>query len=266
MSTDPRNLRIAVVAFLAIGAGIAFNVLALQDRKGVTMAERARLERSQAKAPADRQRRPVADPKDARTGPGQPRFQPALAVNLARPVVTAPEPSAPPSRTGRFATQPPKATAPQSPLDEEAETIRLVQSRLAGLGYEPGAANGIAGLLTRGAVMAFEHDQGLPVTGEVSEPLLRVLEKAPGAREAMALRVAQSRNPHVEQVLRTVQQSLASLGYFTARVDGRGSDTLERAIRDYEMDNGMIPTGRVSAPLLTRLGRAPSGVPRVSTR
>ena len=266
MSTDPRLLRIAVMAFLAIGAGIAFNVLVLQDRKGGAIAERARLEKAQAKTTADRQRRLVVDPKDGRTGPAQPGVQPTMAANLARPVVATPEPPAHPSRTGRFATQPPMAAPPQMPRDEEAETIRLVQTRLAGLGYEPGAANGIAGLLTRGAVMAYEHDQGLPVTGEVSGPLLRLLEKAPGAREAMALRVAQPRAPHAEQVLRTVQQSLAALGYFTARVDGRGSEALERAIRDYEMDNGMIPTGRVSAPLLTRLGRAPSGAPRVSAR
>jgi len=266
MNPDPRHMRLAITVFLAIGAGIAFNVLVLQDRKGVTTAERARVERSQPKSTADRERRPIADPRQGRTGPGQTGVQPAMAANLARPIAATPEPPANPSRTGRFATQPPLSPPPPAPLDEEGETIRAVQARLAALGYEPGAATGLAGLLTRGAVMAYEHDQGLPVTGEVSGQLLRLLEKAPGAREAMALRVAQPRNPYAEQVLRTVQQSLASLGYFTARVDGRGSDRLERAIRDYEMDNGMIPTGRVSAPLLTRLGRAPSGAQRVGAR
>ncbi len=52
--------------------------------------------------------------------------------------------------------------------DKESETVRGVQLNLATLGYKPGPADGILGSRTRSAIEAFQRDQGLPVTGEVS--------------------------------------------------------------------------------------------------
>ena len=46
---------------------------------------------------------------------------------------------------------------------------------LATLGYKPGPADGILGSRTRSAVEAFQRDQGLPVTGEVSAKMRSVL-------------------------------------------------------------------------------------------
>jgi peptidoglycan hydrolase-like protein with peptidoglycan-binding domain len=48
-------------------------------------------------------------------------------------------------------------------------------------------------------------------------------------------------------VIRTVQQRLAALGYRIGRVDGwLGEDTV-KAIRDFEMDKGLVPKGRICA-------------------
>lgn len=259
MGSDPRHLRLALVTFLAMGAGIAVNVLYLQDRGGASPAERARTSRAQARLAAERQRQLAIEPAQPRAPAARPDGrQPVMAANLARPATTLPAATEQGPRVGRFAVPAaPKADGPAAVVDSEAEIVRAVQQRLAALGYEPGPATGNAALLTRGAIMAYEHDQRLPVTGEASEPLLRLLENAPGAREALALRVPGRGHPHAQQVIQTVQQSLASLGYFTARADGLPGEMLERAIREYEMDNGMIPTGRVSSPLLSRLARAP---------
>lgn len=257
MGSDPRRLRLAFATFLAIGAGIAVNVLYLQDRGGASPAERARASRAQARLAAERQL--AVEPAQPRAPAARPDGrQPIMAANLARPATSLREAPEQGPRVGRFAAPAvPKSDGPAAVVASEADVVRAVQQRLAALGYEPGPATGNAALLTRGAIMAYEHDQRLPVTGEASEPLLRLLENAPGAREALALRVPGRGNPHAQQVIRTVQQSLASLGYFTARADGLPGEALERAIREYEMDNGMIPTGRVSSPLLSRLARAP---------
>ncbi len=59
--------------------------------------------------------------------------------------------------------------------DKESETVRGVQLNLATLGYKPGPADGILGPRTRRAVEAFQRDQGLPVTGEVSAKMQIVL-------------------------------------------------------------------------------------------
>ena len=60
-------------------------------------------------------------------------------------------------------------------------------------------------------------------------------------------------------MIRTVQQGLAALGYLVGRVDGRlGEDTV-KAIRDFEMDKGLVPKGRISAELVAHLNEAAIG-------
>ena len=72
------------------------------------------------------------------------------------------------------------------------------------------------------------------------------------------------RSARAEQIIRSVQQWLAALGYQPGRIDGRlGEDTV-KAIRDFEMDKGLVPRGRVSAELVTRLGEA--AAPKSSSR
>ena len=67
------------------------------------------------------------------------------------------------------------------------------------------------------------------------------------------------RSGNAEQITRTVQQSLAQLGYFAGKIDGRAGDDTVRSIREYEMDAGLTPSGRISAPLLIKLARSSSG-------
>ena len=61
------------------------------------------------------------------------------------------------------------------------ETIEIIQTSLAVLGYKPGVADGILGPLTRQAIEVFQRDEGLPVTGDTSRNLrfrlLLALEK-----------------------------------------------------------------------------------------
>jgi peptidoglycan hydrolase-like protein with peptidoglycan-binding domain len=65
---------------------------------------------------------------------------------------------------------------------------------------------------------------------------------------------AKIRSVQAEQVIRAVQQRLAALGYRIARADGwLGEDTV-KAIREFEMDKGLVPKGRISAELMARLG------------
>lgn len=58
-----------------------------------------------------------------------------------------------------------------------SEEIETLQWRLLFLGYDVGPTNGVVGPDTRAAIRAFEHDQGLPETGEPSEALMRRTEE-----------------------------------------------------------------------------------------
>ena len=78
--------------------------------------------------------------------------------------------------TARSAGAPmPRGNDPSSPPGETSETIRAIQRELQARGYEAGAADGVSGLVTRAAIMAYEHDNGLPLSGAADEALLKVV-------------------------------------------------------------------------------------------
>ena len=143
-----------------------------------------------------------------------------------------------------------------SPVGETPETIRAIQRELQARGYEAGAADGVPGLVTRAAIMAYEHDNGQPLSGAADEALLKAVLLGgahPGARPATA-----APGPHAVQVIRAVQQWLASLGYSPGVADGQPKNETSRAIRAFELDQKMPATGRISGPLVAKLARAAS--------
>jgi peptidoglycan hydrolase-like protein with peptidoglycan-binding domain len=243
----PGQARIALSAFLLVTTGVAVNALFLQTRSAV--ATKASIERPPARPAVDRGRKSSETTRSDRSKPGPSQ----VAVGEY------------PLRIARFAPDSTKLDAAlQAPQSEaDIETIRAIQRELKSRGYGPIAGDGVMGLTTRAGIMAFEHDHGLGLTGEASAELLKriLLGAADGVEPAGAAKV---RSVQAEQVIRTVQQRLAALGYRVARVDGwLGEDTV-KAIRDFELDKGLVPKGRISAELVARLGEA--AAPKASGR
>src|SRR5438477_5553296 len=67
------------------------------------------------------------------------------------------------------------ASLPPAP---PANRIKSVQTRLAALGYDPGAIDGELGGRTQIAIRRFEEDRGIPATGAVSDELIAELNKS----------------------------------------------------------------------------------------
>ena len=88
---------------------------------------------------------------------------------VATEVGAAPSQTDPPSRPGVENT-PPRAI-PDS-------TVAAVQDALARAAYGPLVADGVAGPATRDAVMRFQRDHDLPVTGEITDALVVELRAA----------------------------------------------------------------------------------------
>ncbi len=243
----PGQARVALLGFLLVTVGVATNALFLQA--GSSLATKAVAER-----PAPR---PAAD-KAAKLG------EPA-ATGRRGALWSSPEEQA--LRIARFAPDPGKIDpAPAGPDDTaDAETIRAIQRELKLRGYGPVAGDGAMGLTTRAAIMAFEHDHGMALSAEANDRLLkRILLGAADPASVDSSGAGRVRSARAEQIIRSVQQWLAALGYQPGRIDGRlGEDTV-KAIRDFEMDKGLVPRGRVSAELVTRLGEA--AAPKSSSR
>lgn len=144
----------------------------------------------------------------------------------------------------------------------QGEVTRAVQRELQIRGYETGARDGVAGTMTRGAIMAFEHDHGLPLTGRPSDELLKsiVLGEARKSRGG----AAKAETAEAKDVIRNVQRSLGKLGYKAGNPTGSITAETVRAIRAFEADQSLPESGRISGPLIARLERL-AGKGRVAT-
>jgi peptidoglycan hydrolase-like protein with peptidoglycan-binding domain len=159
---------------------------------------------------------------------------------------------------------PPAVIQSTGPIPEDAADVtRAVQRELQIRGYETGGVDGVAGLMTRAAVMGFEYDHGLVLTGRPSQALLRRILM--GGGEVRAKRIgSEGQTADARDVIRSVQKSLAKLGYKPGRIDGRLTPETARAIREFEVDQALPESGRVSGPLVARLARLASPGPVAS--
>ncbi len=247
----PRRARLALSLFLLLAAAVAHNALFRQTRPaGGGIATQAR----SAAAPVPRVPQATTRPAEA---PAERAAAPAKEHADKRPV-----------RIGRFKPDwaasdiPSDPAAVQLPDVARVDTVRAVQRELRQRGYGPLVSDGSVRPATRAAIMAFEYDHGLPLTGQVSEALLRrILFGGSPTADPGAGRV---RTAEAEALVRSVQQSLTALGYRPGPPDGQLSEDTIRAIREFEMDKGLVPKGRISAEVLGQLTGA--GTPKLSRR
>jgi peptidoglycan hydrolase-like protein with peptidoglycan-binding domain len=137
-----------------------------------------------------------------------------------------------------------------------ADVIHAVQRELRRRGYLSGPPSGVADLVTRAAVMAYQHDHGLSLTGEPSEELLKaIVFESSGAVRALASGTGTEQSPQAKQIIGTVQNWLSGLGYAVGKADGRLGQDTRRAIRKFEAEQGLPPTGRISGQLVAQLAR-----------
>jgi peptidoglycan hydrolase-like protein with peptidoglycan-binding domain len=275
----PAHQRILFASFGLMLIGVTVNVLLLQP---APIANRASIDPVQTRLEAERRQRLALDklPSANAKADGEPakaaetaktgEMKQASTGGPPRATSGGPTPIAilPPLEQGprRFARMKPDAakadttadTLPDAPDAEgDPDTIRAVQRELTSRGYGPLVADGVPGLVTRAAIMAFEHDSHTALTGEATEKVLArlVIGVTGDASQSLDQAAGRVRSAQAEIVMRTVQQSLAALGYQVGKIDGRTGDETERAIREFELDEGLKPTGRISADVFSRLGR-----------
>ena len=123
------------------------------------------------------------------------------------------------------------------------ETLEL-QNLLAGLGYDPGAVDGLFGSATRRAVRAFQTDNSRVADGFPTAELLDAIRVKAG--------VAPSAPPQPldQQGIRELQRTLARLGYLNGRADGAIGPATREAIRAFERARGMEVRGRATDRVL----------------
>jgi peptidoglycan hydrolase-like protein with peptidoglycan-binding domain len=222
----PRQAQVALVCFVLLAGGVAHNAIYMQGDAGTKRA---------AEAAAWTQQ------EGARRAPSSGR--PATQADATK--------RATPPKSG-------KSDLVTGALPDEvgAESVRTIQRKLAEQGFGPVPSDGVLRPVTRAAIMAYEHDKGMPITGEASDALLtRLVLGAPATADEAGAR--EVRSPHAEAVTKQVQRLLAANGYRPGVIDGRLSPETMAAIRAFEQAQGIAPPkGRVSAEVLLRLQEA----------
>ena len=148
---------------------------------------------------------------------------------------------------------PPEASAKDDV--NTAELTRGIQRELDARGYDAGSPDGVAGLVTRSAIFAYEYDNGLVLTGKPSEPLLSQIVLGSSSLEQNSARPGKTISADGEALVRDVKQKLNALGYQTGAAGGALTPELARAIREFETEQKLKSSGRISGPVMSRLIR-----------
>lgn len=186
----------------------------------------------------------------------QPAGEGAAQQRHRSPAANESASGAPQSGTASSVTLGATTTPPVPAPGTKAETIRAIQRELSQLGYDAGTADGVLGMQTRVAILGYELDNGLSLTGVPADDILRhiLMGGSTGTASARTDDGAIKRR----QLLRGAQLALRQLKYDPGRTDGIMTPGTEAAIRAYERDHRMVPTGALSGKLLARLSRSSS--------
>ena len=235
---SPSAVRFAFVSFALLTGAMATNIFVLQPPSRLASLPSAR---------------------DAGSGSASGWAARSSTPSTAAEVAAAkPGSVVPPLETGGL--RPIAETANQSDL------VKAVQRELKAKGYETGTVDGVPGLVTRGAIMAYEEDAGLPHTAEPRQALLQHLVLGSAGNASSGGQAGKPPGLEAENVIRAVQRAFRQLGYVTTLPDGRLNDSTRRAIRKFELDRKLKETGRISGELIAKLASLASDAMQASVQ
>lgn len=171
------------------------------------------------------------------------------ALPKARPVsppVAHSQPAAPPA-----ARNAPTASTPAAPrADATTGLVADTQRALADRHYYDGPIDGILGTGTKAAISSFEMRIGLIPTGQPSRQLLDQIRRGYPSATAPAS-TGSIAGPDAQ--LKRVQHALNEIGYGPIPEDGRDGAKTAAAIRRFEADNRLPPTGKAGNAVTAKL-------------
>ncbi|MET0862389.1 MAG: peptidoglycan-binding domain-containing protein [Microbacterium sp.] len=124
-----------------------------------------------------------------------------------------------------------------------------LQQNLADTGYYDGGVDGVYGPATVASVEALQEANGLPVTGTVDKATADALQT-----ELLAIGGAAAQESLVATA--AVQQTLKLVGFWPGAVDGIWTPELTEAVRAFQTELGVEPTGTVDAATISAIQKA----------
>ncbi len=134
----------------------------------------------------------------------------------------------------------------------KSKTIEAIQRKLVEGGYEPGPVDGLQGQMTMAAIIAYQHDHDLPVTGVASSQLLKNMILGGSVGKSAASKMV-SPPEEMKTLVQMIQKTLAELKYDPGPVDGLMGKSTQTAIKNFERKRKLSVTGRISGRLVNEL-------------
>ena len=209
-----------------------------------------------ASAPAaDAAAQPAPDAPSPSAAPLQPQEQVLQPAGEVQAMPALPKAKPMPEAAARPAAAPAGHARAGSPPAAQADTVTgtLVadtQRALADLHLYEGPIDGLLGPGTRSAISSFEMRIGLIPTGQPSRQLLAQIRRGVSG---VAAPDRTGSVPAADIQLKRIQHALNEIGYGPIPEDGRNGDKTAAAIRRFEQDNRLTPTGRPSDALAAKL-------------
>ena len=126
-----------------------------------------------------------------------------------------------------------------------------IQEKLQQKGYKPGPLDGTVGPRTTEAIRAYQRAAGLPVDGVPTDALLDHLTFVEPAAAVSSASKRRTTGP--SPFIREVQQALKLRGYDPGPVDGVSGHRTRAAVRRFQQDYNLSPTGEVDERVLRLL-------------
>ncbi len=230
----PIRIRLFVVAFIALATAISINALYFQEAPRLAGAA---------------MRAPAADRVSAARSSTAALPKADLAEEPAPPTPAKDHVEAPAAETATVDTRDTKKKrqAPPAP----PRLVNAIERELAHRGYDPGEIDGEPDIQTRSAIIAYEFDQGMPLTGEATEDILKSLIFATAGPDEEGL--APERFERRGELVAQVQDMLARMGYGGGPADGKLDTRTREAIRKFENDRDLDARGRLTPRVLLEM-------------
>ena len=147
----------------------------------------------------------------------------------------------------------------------EGSEVKKLQQKLKDLGYLSGSVDGKFGIATQGAVIAFQKNNNLTADGKAGSATLSKLYSGTANRaRGSAAKIETSdknksgrdtsniastgfetlENGSTGNAVRSLQQKLKQLGYYTGSVDGSFGDATEAAVMAFQLRNNLTVDGK----------------------
>ena len=141
-----------------------------------------------------------------------------------------------------------------------SEGVRQMQEDLKKLGYYSGTVSGHYGTLTEAAVTNFQKDNGLSADGIAgSKTLEKIASKLSSGSSSSSSSSSSSgllKYGVKSDAVRTLQQNLKSLGFYTGSVTGNFGNLTKEAVYDFQKANGLSADGIAGSKTLAKIASA----------